>query len=202
MQSVTEAPPDVPQADPPQADPPLDYAKLAWWPEIADGSEGEDLVIAFGKGPDSKPTAMLETEEEAKKKKHKVILRGIRGGKKKAANEVPVVEKLLIKVKDLKDPVDAEYEGSKCDAVFGSKSAARKFVRLYYDAHRMLDPIDRENLEKAIEDPNVAAIGHVWPSRSGPIDLKQSMLLLKANRDGPHVLGVSWQRLGDYEPPA
>lgn len=180
--------------DPPEASPALEYRDLAWWAEKADGAEGENLVLAF---IEKTKKVVLETEDEAKQTGHRTILKGIKVPKAKREKEKPV-EEILIKVKG-KEPIPAKIDGLVCDAVFSSASAMRKFVILYYETHRILDNPRWKKLMKAIDDPQVPAIGHVHPSVSGAIGTGSDLWLLKQKKVGTQLV-EEWVSLDKYEP--
>ena len=143
----------------PTSTPPLGYRELAWWPEIIDGNEGKDMVIALVTNPDRTTTAVLELEDDARTRGHEPILKGIKFTSTLPPKTRPV-EHILVKVRDAVEPVPAKIKGVVCDAVFSTRSAMRKFVTLYYDTHHILDEVGRAKLNAAIDNADVIAIGH------------------------------------------
>jgi hypothetical protein len=187
--------------DAPRANPPLGYRELAWWPEIADGNEGKELVIAFVTNPNGTTTAVLETEEDAAKLGHDPILKGIRVNPTFAPKNKPV-EEILIQLPGETAPRPAKIDGLICDAVFSTHSAMRKFVLLYYDTHHILDEEGRTKLNAAIADQNVPAIGHVYPSVSAGVGTDSGFRILQTKFAGTKFTGADWVTLEDYTPPS
>jgi hypothetical protein len=197
MQQTAEVPEVQNAGNAPTVSPPMGYRELAWWPEIADGSEGKDLVIAVGT-ENGTTTAHLETKNEATSRGHQIVLEGIRVNPAVPPKRKPV-EQILIKVQGDTEPKPATYENHRCDAIFVTPGAVRKFVELYYESHRLLNPQERQALDAAIADPDVPAIGHVYPSRSGGVGLLAELAVLWAEHDpAGGFIGTRWQSLYEY----
>ena len=184
--------------------PPLNYSDLAWLAEMADGAEGEDLVMAYN---NDEKRLVVEPVGEAKHAKHTIILTGIKIAAARQPKKHPV-EKILLKVKDREDPIPAMVNGLDCDSVFTTRSAVRKFVRLYYDAQHLLDETHRKKLMKLMDDPNVCAVAHVHPSAHGPVkgvapDERtkgaSDLYLLAYKKISGQFVG-DWVSLEQYEP--
>jgi len=143
---------------PPKTVIPLDYRDLAQWAETAGGLPDEPLVIA-------------EVEENGK-------LRRVLRRKSEVQPEQIVVDGILtrptIPAKRQVTRVFVEVDGKQiectspggimCDAVFCTDSAIEKFLFLYYQAQRLLTEQEWKDLHAALRDPEVVAIGHIWPS--------------------------------------
>ena len=139
---------DVPEAE---------AIDVSWWAETADGCcDEENLVIVKtnnGRVEIRKETDATENDE------HLVLIR------KNAGAEPP---RKRVNIGVLLEGAWYEFpkiDGASCDAFFATKSAARKFVFPYYEAHRLLTPKQMQKL-KAKWDEDVLGIGHYPPSRS------------------------------------
>jgi hypothetical protein len=183
--------------DPPEARPALEYSDLAWWAEKADGAEGEDLVLSFIK---AEKKVVLETKADANQPGHKTILKGIKVRAAPHKKKQPV-EEIFVKVKGISDPISATVNGLVCDSVFATRSAMRKFVTLYYEAHRLLDESQWKKLRKMIDDPEVSAIGHVHPSAYDAVRAGSDVYFLKPKMVGTEWVG-EWVSLDQYKPPS
>jgi hypothetical protein len=179
---------------PPEARRALGYSDLAWWAEKADGAEGENLVIAW---VEADKTAVLETQADADKQGHKTLLKGIK--LPKTPRKTKRAEEILVKVEGKSDPIPATIDGVVCDAVFTTPSAIRKFVLLYYQAHRLLDKARWEKLQKVINDPKVPAVGHIHPSTLDAVGTGSDLWLLQPKLVGKEMVG-EWVSLDDYKP--
>lgn len=196
-----------PNAGAPTANPPLGYPDLAWLAEMADGLEGEDLVIAFVQGENK---AVVETLKQATDADHQILLKGIKVVRT-APDKTHPVEETLIKLKGENDPRTARINGEACDAVFTTASAMRKFVLLYYDSQKILDADERAKLLAAMSDPEVPAIGHIHPSVSAGIGIDTGIRILKTTKGATakDAIGAAalraaageWQTLDNYKPP-
>ncbi|HSE45098.1 MAG TPA: hypothetical protein VLA89_07190 [Gemmatimonadales bacterium] len=129
---------------------------VSWWAETADGcSDEENLVIVRTKNG----VAEIRKEREVTENDERLVLIERNPGvqPKQKLNIGVVLEGEWYKL--------PEIDEASCDAFFVTKSAARKFVYPYYEAHRLLTPKQMEKL-KAPWGPDVLGIGHYPPSRS------------------------------------
>ena len=160
-------------------------------------------MLAFIK---AEKRVVLETEDEAKQPGHKTILKGIKGPKAAPKKEKRVLRMLVEVEGEVKDgkqeppkQIPAIIDGVVCDSVFTSPSAIRKFVLLYYDAQGLLDKSQRDKLEKMMDDPKVAAIGHIHPSAHAAIETGSDLWLWVNKKVGGQIV-EDWVSLDKYEP--
>ncbi len=172
----------------------LTYRNIAWWAETADGLPDQELALAEVEEKGS-IKHVIEPAAVATSKGHKVLIRGIFVDSCQPGR--PKVDRVVIEV----DGVEREckVDGQTCDAVFCTESAVRKFLLPYYHAQRLLSPEDWEDLNTAIADPTVPAIGHVAPSHSRAVGGSQifSVAQAKVNREG-QVGELEWISLREY----
>jgi hypothetical protein len=154
---------DRPIVDAPNvASPKLSYRDLAWWAETADGTRGEDLVIA-DVTVNGSVRRMVKKKKDAQKNGDPIVVDDIRT--ESIVKDRPAVDRVTIEVGGQTIPCRSK-DGVWCDAIFCSESAMEKFLFPYYHSQRLLTEGEWKKLKDAFHDRFTVAIGHVHPSHS------------------------------------
>ena len=172
----------------------LTYRNIAWWAESADGLPDQELALAevVVKGG---VKYVIEPAETAREKKHTILIGGIFVDS--CQPDRPKVDRVLIEVDGITR--ECKVDNQTCDAVFCTESAVRKFLLPYYHAQRLLSAQEWEDLNTAIADPTVPAIGHVAPSHSKAVGANQIFSVAQAKVDTEGQVGeLEWISLGEY----
>jgi hypothetical protein len=198
-----------PNGSPPNGNrPKLSYRDLAWWAEAADGLRDKDLVIAK---VEEDGEIKLRVKQKDEVRKENIVIDGIRT-QYEFVPKLPIT-KVMVEV-DGKGPMVAckADDGTVCDAIFCSESSIQKFLLLYYNAQRILNDDQWDDLYAALDDSEVIVIGHVWPSSKVAVhkpdegEEQEAEPAAAGAKDNFYVLrsglgvrgGAAWQGLSEY----